>query len=166
MTALRMTLRCGGCEQLHSRTVVTQGPGSPGAVMSRAVQRARDDGWFVFSRGMSVRLVVRCPRCMESVAPDPRAIERELRGPVAGERPFWDSDELIGTVKRNSREDIRVRSTSKGNREYVDVRIFYPASDGNMRPGRGISLPASAAGDVAGLIRKAVGDGPGTDSGT
>lgn len=73
-------------------------------------------------------------------------------------KPFWDKDELVGTIQRNGREEIQVRRVAKDGREYVDVRTFYPGHDGAMRPGRGIALPLATASDVAALVRQAVSD--------
>lgn len=70
-------------------------------------------------------------------------------------RPFWDVDHLIGKVTKNERELIQVRHTEKDGRTYVDVRVFYPGSDGMFRPGKGIALPAGIADEVAGLVLQA-----------
>ncbi|MBO8142255.1 MAG: transcriptional coactivator p15/PC4 family protein [Firmicutes bacterium] len=73
-----------------------------------------------------------------------------------GARAFWDVEEIIGQVAKNDRgEVIQVRRTEKSGRAYVDVRVFYPASDGGLLPGKGIALPADLADEVAGLILQA-----------
>lgn len=75
-------------------------------------------------------------------------------------RPFWDLERHIGSVSRNDRgEEIRIRRVSKDDRDYIDVRTFYPGRDGNMRPARGIVLPIDTASDVADLIHQAVASG-------
>jgi len=71
-------------------------------------------------------------------------------------KPFWEAEHLIGQVVKNDRgEVIQVRRTEKSGRTYVDVRVFYPGSDGELLPGKGIALPADLADEVAGLILQA-----------
>lgn len=71
-------------------------------------------------------------------------------------KPFWDVERLVGDVRKNQRgEVIRVSQTEKDNRKYVDVRVFYPGRDNDMRPGKGIALPSEIAGEVAGYILQA-----------
>lgn len=70
-------------------------------------------------------------------------------------RPFWDVDHLIGKVTKNERELIQVRHTEKDGRTYVDVRVFYPGSDGVFRPGKGIALPVQVAAEIGGLVLQA-----------
>lgn len=73
-----------------------------------------------------------------------------------GVKAFWDVEDLVGQVTKNERgEVIQVRRTEKSGRAYVDVRVFYPGSDGEMLPGKGIALPAELADEVAGLILQA-----------
>ncbi len=39
---------------------------------------------------------------------------------------FWDSEQLIAEVRKNSRgEVIAIKLVTKNNRRYVDVRNFY-----------------------------------------
>lgn len=73
-----------------------------------------------------------------------------------GARSFWDAEDVIGQVVKNERgEVIQVRRTEKSGRAYVDVRVFYPGSNGDLLPGKGIALPADLADEVAGLILQA-----------
>jgi Transcriptional Coactivator p15 (PC4) len=50
-------------------------------------------------------------------------------------------DQLIGTVARQKREEIRVTVRKVGNTRWLDLRIYYEAETGDMRPSqRGVSL--------------------------
>lgn len=79
--------------------------------------------------------------------------------PTTAERaakPFWDTERVIGKVPRNDRgEVIQVRHTEKDSRSYIDVRVFFPGGENQLRPGKGIALPAHVADEVAGLILQA-----------
>jgi len=50
-------------------------------------------------------------------------------------------ERLLASFPRNSREEVRIVSKTIGNRECLDVRIWYPdAVDGEFRPGKGLTL--------------------------
>jgi hypothetical protein len=38
---------------------------------------------------------------------------------------FWDQEELIGKIGKNSREEIQVKKVEKNGRKYLDIRIFW-----------------------------------------
>lgn len=38
---------------------------------------------------------------------------------------FWDSEELIGKVIKNSREEIYIKKVEKSGKKYVDIRTFW-----------------------------------------
>lgn len=42
----------------------------------------------------------------------------------------------IATIKKNSREDVRVTLDEFRGHHLVNVRIFYDAGEGEMRPGK------------------------------
>lgn len=69
---------------------------------------------------------------------------------------FWDTETLVGDVSKNARgEVIRVKRVTKRGRAYVDLRTFYPGDDGELRPGKGISIPDSLVDAVIQLLRQA-----------
>jgi hypothetical protein len=46
------------------------------------------------------------------------------------------TDHLIATIKKNSREELRIgRSEFKGH-DLISIRVWYEAEDGAMRPGK------------------------------
>jgi hypothetical protein len=50
-------------------------------------------------------------------------------------------DVVIGTVERQKREQIRVSVRKQGGVKWLDIRIYYEAETGDMRPSqRGVSL--------------------------
>ncbi|HHT25921.1 MAG TPA: transcriptional coactivator p15 [Firmicutes bacterium] len=70
---------------------------------------------------------------------------------------FWDSEQLIAEVRKNSRgEVIAIKLVTKNNRRYVDVRNFYVDKDGGLAPAKGIALPIDLAEQVAMHIKDAV----------
>ncbi|MBE3577306.1 MAG: transcriptional coactivator p15/PC4 family protein [Limnochordales bacterium] len=78
------------------------------------------------------------------------------RSTPAVEGDFWDSEEMIGEVSKNARgEVIRVKRVSKRGRTYIDVRTFYPGSNGEMRPSKGISIPDNLLPAVMQLLEEA-----------
>jgi hypothetical protein len=42
---------------------------------------------------------------------------------------FWDNEELVGRITKNSREEIQVKKVEKNGKKYVDIRVFW--FDGN-----------------------------------
>ena len=49
--------------------------------------------------------------------------------------------ELIHTFEKNSAEEVRICLTTYKGRDYLDLRVFYRADDGEMRPTkRGLTL--------------------------
>jgi hypothetical protein len=65
---------------------------------------------------------------------------------------FWDSEKIIGIVSKNNwSKEIQVKKVSKGTREYIDVRTFYE-KDGELLPGKGISIPIDVAHEIGVLI--------------
>lgn len=62
---------------------------------------------------------------------------------------FWDNEKTLGVIPKNDRgEEIQVKKVSKGSKEYIDVRTFY-TKDGQLLPGKGISIPIDLADEIA-----------------
>ena len=68
---------------------------------------------------------------------------------------FWDTEKLIGSIGKNDKGDeIQIRTVSKRGKQFVDVRTYYRDEDGELKPGKGISIPDDLADEVADLIIK------------
>lgn len=55
---------------------------------------------------------------------------------------FWDSEELIGKIEKNSREEIQIKKVEKKGKKYVDIRVFWFDSNGDeFRPSqKGVTI--------------------------
>lgn len=42
---------------------------------------------------------------------------------------FWDSQEILGTIQKNKRENIVISKCKRNNKEYTDVRIYAKNKD-------------------------------------
>jgi hypothetical protein len=42
---------------------------------------------------------------------------------------FWDTEELVGKIAKNSREEIQIKKVEKNSKKYIDIRVFW--FDGN-----------------------------------
>lgn len=38
---------------------------------------------------------------------------------------FWDAEELIGKIAKNSREEIQIKKVEKSGKTYIDIRVFW-----------------------------------------
>lgn len=48
---------------------------------------------------------------------------------------FWDSEELVGKIEKNSREEIQIKKVEKKGKKYVDIRVFwYDSNSDEFRP--------------------------------
>ena len=48
---------------------------------------------------------------------------------------FWDNEELVGKIVKNSREEIHIKKVEKKGKKYIDVRVFWFDSNGDeFRP--------------------------------
>lgn len=64
-------------------------------------------------------------------------------------KSFWDTEKTIATLPKNDRgEEIHVKKVTKGKKEYIDVRAFYP-KDNELLPGKGIAIPIDLADEIA-----------------
>jgi hypothetical protein len=55
---------------------------------------------------------------------------------------FWDREELLGKIVKNSREEIHIKKVTKNNRDYLDIRTFwYDANDDCFKPSqKGVAI--------------------------
>jgi hypothetical protein len=69
--------------------------------------------------------------------------EEKVYGSVAGRRPG---------------EEVQVRRSEFKGRQYISIRTWYPGSDGDLLPGKGISLELEQARAILGAFTLAVRD--------
>ncbi len=67
---------------------------------------------------------------------------------------FWDHEELVGKIEKNSREEIHIKKVEKKGKKYIDIRVFW--FDGNsdeFRPSqKGVTIAFESFGDFKGII--------------
>lgn len=69
---------------------------------------------------------------------------------------FWDKESKPVCITKNDRgEEIQIKRVEKKGKEFVDVRTFYPGADGQMLPGKGISVPMGISDDVIQAMQSA-----------
>lgn len=59
---------------------------------------------------------------------------------------FWDSEELVGKITKNSREEIQIKKVQKSGRDYIDIRTFwYDSNSDDYKPSqKGVTVPYDA----------------------
>jgi Transcriptional Coactivator p15 (PC4) len=67
------------------------------------------------------------------------------------------TDQLIATIQKNSREEIRIgRSEFKGH-DLVSIRVWFEGEDGAMRPGKsGLAFRVELLSEVSAALSKVV----------
>jgi Transcriptional Coactivator p15 (PC4) len=66
------------------------------------------------------------------------------------------TDRLIATIKKNSREEIRVSRSDFNGHDLVNLRVWFKAEDGSKRPGKsGIAFRISLLPEVAAALSQA-----------
>ncbi|MDA8746658.1 transcriptional coactivator p15/PC4 family protein [Litoreibacter sp.] len=56
---------------------------------------------------------------------------------------------LIASIAKNSREEIRVSRDEYNGHDLINLRVFYDAGEGEMRPGKqGVAFKATLLPDV------------------
>jgi Transcriptional Coactivator p15 (PC4) len=65
------------------------------------------------------------------------------------------TDQLIATIQKNSREEIRIgRSEFKGH-DLVNIRVWFESEDGTMRPGKsGLAFRIELLPEVSAALSK------------
>lgn len=68
---------------------------------------------------------------------------------------FWDKEELLGTVTKNSREEIHVKKVSKNGKEYVDIRTFwYDPDEDTYKPSqKGVTVPLEVVPELKNILQ-------------
>lgn len=63
---------------------------------------------------------------------------------------------LIGEIKKNSTEKIKVSTESYKGHDFIDVRVYYEDDTGEWRPTKkGIAITSKKIDDLINLIKKA-----------
>ena len=76
-------------------------------------------------------------------------------------------DQLIGTVARVKREEVRVNVRTQGGMKWLDIRVYYQSETGEMRPSqRGVSLSPEEWKSLRQVLGKLLGKSGQTVAGT
>lgn len=69
---------------------------------------------------------------------------------------FWDSEEMMGKLTKNSREEVHIKKVTKKDREYVDIRVFwFDSNSGEFKPSqKGVTIPYEIFGEFKSIIDK------------
>ena len=63
---------------------------------------------------------------------------------------------LIATIRKNSREEIRIVSEAFKGHDLISIRVWFEAEDGSMRPGKsGLSVRHALLPDLLAALAKA-----------
>lgn len=67
---------------------------------------------------------------------------------------FWDSEELLGKISKNSREEIQIKKVEKKGKKYIDIRVFWSdGSDDNYKPSqKGLAIAYESLEELKTLI--------------
>jgi hypothetical protein len=59
---------------------------------------------------------------------------------------FWDKEELVGKLGKNSREEIQVKRVEKNGRKYIDIRVFWFDNNADeFKPSqKGVTVPCES----------------------
>jgi len=64
-----------------------------------------------------------------------------------------DDGVLVGVVEKNSRgEEVRVYTSMFNGARFCDIRTWYPADGGEMRPGKGVRFRADLLPELLPLL--------------
>lgn len=69
---------------------------------------------------------------------------------------FWDKEDLLGKITKNTREEIHIKHVSKGGREYIDIRTFWYDSDEDVyKPSqKGLAIPMDSLSQLRSILEK------------
>lgn len=67
---------------------------------------------------------------------------------------FWDNEELVGKIVKNSREEIQIKKVEKKGKKYVDIRVFwFDGSADEFRPSqKGVTVAYESFEEFKGII--------------
>ncbi|ANW99499.1 transcriptional coactivator p15 [Thermoclostridium stercorarium subsp. thermolacticum DSM 2910] len=68
---------------------------------------------------------------------------------------FWDSEELLGKLPKNSREEIHIKQVVKNGKEYLDIRTFWydPADDTYKPSQKCVTIPFEVIAELKSIIQ-------------
>lgn len=67
------------------------------------------------------------------------------------------ADELVSSIRKNATEEIRVALTEYNGYQLVNIRVFFDAGEGEMRPGKaGIAFRVEKLPEFADAISAAL----------
>ncbi len=69
---------------------------------------------------------------------------------------FWDKEEILGKITKNSREEIQVKQVTKNGREFIDIRTFwYDSNDDSFKPSqKGLAIPVDSISELREILDK------------
>lgn len=69
---------------------------------------------------------------------------------------FWDSEELLGKMAKNSKEEIHIKKVKKSGRTYIDIRVFWLDSNTDeFKPSqKGLAIPFESIDDFKSILDK------------
>lgn len=67
---------------------------------------------------------------------------------------FWDSEEIVGKLVKNSREEIYIKKVEKKGRHFIDIRVFwYDSNSDEFKPSqKGVAVPYEAFQEFKSII--------------
>lgn len=67
---------------------------------------------------------------------------------------FWDSEELVGKISKNNREEIQVKKVEKKGKKFIDIRVFwYDSGSDDYKPSqKGVAVPYESLDELKSLI--------------
>lgn len=66
-----------------------------------------------------------------------------------------DAERLLATIPKNRREEIRITRSAFNGHEFVQLRVWFRADDGEMRPGKaGISIRPNQVDEVVEALKR------------
>ena len=71
---------------------------------------------------------------------------------------FWDKEELVGKIIKNSREEIHIKKVEKKGKSYVDIRVFwYDSNEDEFRPSqKGVTVASESFEEFKSIINEII----------
>ena len=67
-----------------------------------------------------------------------------------------EPDQVIGTIRKNAREDFAIALRTYKNHRFVDLRLMASKPDGDTTPtAKGVTLKAGSLPELIGLLQRA-----------
>ena len=77
-----------------------------------------------------------------------------VRGDIMVKTDFWESEDILGEVDKNTKEKYIVKRVSSKGKFYKDIRVYYLDSTSNeYKPSsKGVVIPEDKIGEIIKLI--------------